>query len=84
MSDELKRGSLAYLLCSAAVSAKFVFDNDINAVSNPSEDIKTFIKAIEMAFDAFGRLQTELPLYKLYNNQVARMYKESMMVRFCQ
>ncbi len=70
------------IACFTAVSAKFMFDNDINAVSNPSdiEEYKDFIRAIDMMLDVFGRVLAELPLYKIYNNQVARMYQKSITV----
>lgn len=57
-----------------------MFDNDINVVSNPTGEYKDFVNAINTLFEVIGKLLTELPLYKLYDNQVARMYKEATMV----
>ena len=59
-----------------------MYGNDTSVISNPNEEYKTLVDAIEKIFEVFGRVMVELPLYKLYNNNVAKMHKEATMVRF--
>ena len=68
------------------VSAKFVFGNDITIVSNSTGgEYQEFVEAINTLFEVLGRLiSAELPLYKLYDNETARMYKKAMKVSFSQ
>lgn len=54
------------------VSAKFVYGSDMNVVTKQSEEYKEFVEAIDTLMHIFYRLLVELPLYKLYNNKLAR------------
>ena len=72
-----------HVICLIAVSAKFVFNNDITVVSNPTGEYKEFVRAIGMLFEVVSQLTSGvLPLYKLYNNNLAKMYQESMTVSY--
>ena len=65
-----------------SVSAKFVYGNDITVVSNPTGEYKDFVKAVADFFEVISRTTTEPPLYKLYNNQLARLFKEATTVSY--
>ena len=68
------------LLCdSIAVSAKFVFGNDLAVVHRP-EEYREFIEAIGKLVEMFVLVTDEPPLYKLYNNWLARHFSEAMKV----
>ena len=62
------------------VSAKFVFNTDLDALDNPTEESERFIQAVSLFFDCFSKLTMEPPLYKLYPNKIYRDFSESMKV----
>ena len=64
-----------------SVSAKFVFGNDMSMVANPSKEDQEFIDAVSVLIGIFTRLISELPLYKLYDNKLAREFKEATKVK---
>ena len=58
------------------MSAKFVYDVDLYAYDNPSEETEQFIEAIDLSFDLLIKMIFEPPLYKLYPNKVYRDWKK--------
>lgn len=62
------------------VSAKFVYNNDISVVANPSKEHLEFTNAIAYMLEVMGRVVYELPLYKFYNNDLRRKYIHSQEV----
>lgn len=69
--------------CIITVSAKFVYDSDITVVRNPSGEYKDFVDAIGDLLEVVGRVSTELPLYKFYNNDLLQKYTNCMKVCGC-
>lgn len=63
------------------VSAKFVYDTDIHAFDNPTEETEEFIDAVALFFSSLGRLFIEPPLFKLYKNKLYRDFSKSFKVR---
>ena len=68
----------SYLL--PTVSAKFVYNADLNVFDNPSEETEQFIDAITLIFDCIGKLISEPPLYKIYPNKLFRDLKKGFKV----
>ena len=58
------------------VSAKFVYNADIDALDNPTDETKRFIEGVTLVFDCLGKLIVEPPLYKLYPNKLYRDFKK--------
>ena len=54
------------------VSANFTFGNNIDVLTSPSKEELDFVDGLALSTDALGRLMTESPLYKLYNNKLSR------------
>ena len=49
---------------------------------NPKEDDIKFLDKIEQLFEGMGRLAYELPLYKVYKNNLYHFYKDALKVIF--
>lgn len=62
------------------MSGKFVFDADLYAFDNPSEDTENFIEGVTLCFDCFGKMLVEPPLYKLYPNKLFRDFRKGITV----
>lgn len=59
------------------VSAKFVYDSDIDVTNS---EYREFVQAICSSFEIIGRLLAELPFYKLYNNQLSQEFIKNQKV----
>lgn len=64
------------------MSAKFVYNADVDALVNPTEETEHFIKGITLIFDCLNKMVVEPPLYKLYQNKLYRDFKEGYKVQF--
>ena len=70
------------IMHSYSVSAKFVFDNDLNVVCNPSKEDCEFIEGVSDVIHIFARVNSELPFYKVYHNQLSRDFVRSFEVSY--
>lgn len=62
------------------MSAKLVYGSDWHVVTDPSAEDQEFIDAVAVFGSTILRLYTELPLYRLYENSLAREFKEAVEV----
>ena len=63
-----------------AVSAKFVYNTDLDVFNNPSEETERFIDGVSLLFECIGKMSTEPPLYRIFPNQLYRDSKKSYTV----
>ena len=63
-----------------AVSAKFVYNTDLDVFNNPNEETERFIDGVSLFFDCIGKISVELPLYKIFPNKLYRDVKKSLTV----
>ena len=59
-----------------------MFGADLDLLVNPKEEDLKFLDNIEKFFDGMARLAYELPLYKLYKNNLYHFLVDSINVRF--
>lgn len=62
------------------VSSKFVYGSDWNVVANPSAEDQEFVDAVVVIIGMLSRLGRELPLYRFYENILAKEFKEAFQV----
>ncbi len=60
-----------------AATGKFVFGADLDLLVNPKEEDIKFIDKVDQYFDAVGRVAYELPLYKIYKNNLYHFYMDA-------
>ncbi len=63
-----------------AATGKFVFDADLDLLVNPKEEDIKFIDKVDQFFVALGRVAYELPLYKIYKNNLYHFYMDAQNV----
>lgn len=61
-------------------TGKFVFGADLDLLVNPKEEDVEFLDRVEEFFEVFERITYEPPLYKLYKNELHKLYHKAMMV----
>ncbi|XP_064400964.1 probable cytochrome P450 49a1 isoform X2 [Halichondria panicea] len=59
-------------------TGKFVFGADLDLLNNPKEDDIKFLDNVNQTFEGMGRLAYELPLYKLYKNNLYHFYMDAL------
>ena len=57
-----------------------MYNTDLHALDNPTEETERFIEGVNLFFDCIGRLVFEPPLYKLYPNKLYRDVNKSLKV----
>ncbi len=65
-----------------AATVKFVFGADLDLLVNPKEDDIKFLNKVDQLFEGMGRLAYELPLYKVYKNNLYHFYMDAVNVIF--
>ena len=63
-----------------AVSAKFVYNTDLDVFNNPSEETDRFIDGVCLLLECIGKMSTELPLYRIYPNKLYRDTEKALSV----
>ena len=63
-----------------AATVKFVFGADLDLLVNPNEDDIKFLNKVDQLFECMGRLAYELPLYKIYKNNLYHFYMDALNV----
>ena len=63
-----------------AATGKFVFDADLDLLVNPKEEDLKFLDKVNQFFEGVGRLAYELPLYKIYKNNLYHFYLDALRV----
>ena len=66
--------------CIFTVSAFTVFGSNWDVVANPSNEDIQFMAAVNVIVEAFFRIASELPMYRLYNNKLSRDLKAAFEV----
>ncbi|XP_064401026.1 probable cytochrome P450 49a1 isoform X2 [Halichondria panicea] len=59
-------------------TGKFVFDADLDLLVNPKEEDLKFLDKVNQFFEGVGRLAYELPLYKIYKNNLYHFYLDAL------
>ena len=62
------------------MSAKFVYNTDLDTLDNPTEETERFIEGVVMFMDGMAKLAIEPPLHRLYPNKLYRNFKKSLKV----
>lgn len=63
------------------VSAKFIYNTDVDALVNPTEETERFIEGVTLQFDCYSRLVVDPPIYKIYHNKLYRDFRKAYKVR---
>ncbi len=71
-----------YTLYILAATGKFVFDADMDLLVNPKEEDLKFLDKVDQLFEGMGRLAYELPLFKIYKNNLYHFYLDALEVIF--
>ncbi|XP_064401043.1 probable cytochrome P450 49a1 isoform X2 [Halichondria panicea] len=59
-------------------TGKFVFDADLDLLVNPKEEDIKFLDKVDQLFEGMGRLAYELPLFKIYKNNLYHFYLDAL------
>ena len=57
-----------------------MFDADMDLLVNPNEEDIKFLDNVNQYFEGMGRLAYELPLYKIYKNNLYHFYMDAIQV----
>ena len=63
-----------------AVSAKFMYNTELDVFNNPSKETEQFIDGVTFLFESIAKVMTEPPLYKIYPNKLYRDFKRNITV----
>ena len=72
--------SCDYIYTLFAATGKFVFDADLDLLVNPKEEDLKFLDKVDQFFEGVGRLAYELPLFKIYKNDLYHFYLDALHV----
>ena len=59
-----------------------MYQSDMTVVTNPTEEAKEFMKAIDVYIELFHKLSVSIPFYKVYNNKLSRDFTKAAAVSF--
>ena len=59
-----------------------MFDADLDLLVNPKEEDIKFLDKVDQLFEGMGRLAYELPLFKIYKNNLYHFYLDALQVIF--
>ena len=62
------------------VSAKFVYNADVDALVNPTEETEEFIEGVTLVLSSISRLTVEPPLFKVYPTKLYKDFKKGYKV----
>ncbi len=65
-----------------AATGKFVFGADLDLLVNPKEDDIKFLDMVNQLFESIGRLSYEMPLYRVYKNNLYHFFMDAGNVIF--
>ena len=63
------------------MSAKFVYNADVDALVNPTKETEEFIEGVTLVLGSLSRLIVEPPLYKIYETKLHKDFKRGYKVR---